>query len=32
MLKVLKVLPLACKCAFYRTEHNVKGEPNGIEF
>ena len=25
MLTGFKVLPLACKCAFYRPEYNVKG-------
>ena len=28
----LKVLSLACKCVFYRLEHNAKGEPHGTEF
>ena len=23
---------LACKCIFYRLEHNAKGGPHGIEF
>ena len=23
---------LACKCVFYRPEHNAKGEAHGIEF
>ena len=27
MLTGLKVSPLACKCGFYRPEHNAKGEP-----
>ena len=28
----LKVLSLACKCVFYRLEHNANGEPHGTEF
>ena len=28
----LKVLSLACKCVFYRLEHNAKVEPHGTEF
>ena len=32
MVTGLKVLSLAFKCVFYRLEHNVKGEPLGIEF
>ena len=27
----LKVSSLACKCIFYKPEHNAKGEPHGIE-
>ena len=26
MLADLKVSPLACKCIFYESEHNAKGE------
>ena len=32
MLTGLKVSSLACKCVFYRPEHNDKEEPHGIEF
>ena len=32
MLTGLKVSSLACKCVFYRPEHNAKEEPHGIEF
>ena len=32
MLTGLKVSSLACKCAFYRPEHNAKERPHGIEF
>ena len=28
----LKVSSLACKCVFYRPEHNAKGLSEGIEF
>ena len=31
MLAVLKVSSLACKCAFYRPQHNAKKGPDGIE-
>ena len=30
--KGLKVSTLACKCVFYRPEHNAKGLPHRIEF
>ena len=32
ILADLKVFSLARKFVFYRPEHNVKGEPHGIEF
>ena len=32
MLTGLKVLTLAFKCVFYRTEPDAKGGPHGIEF
>ena len=32
MLTGLKMLPLTCKCVFYRPEHNAKGRAGGIEF
>ena len=32
MLTSLKVSSLACKCVFYRSEHNAKEGPHGIEF
>ena len=32
MLTGLKMSSLACKCVFYRPEHNVKVVPHGIEF
>ena len=28
----MKVSSLACKCVFYRPEHNSKGKPHEIEF
>ena len=31
MLRGLKVSSLACKCVFYRPEHNTKREPHGTE-
>ena len=32
MLTGLKVSSLACKCVFYKPEHNAKAGPHGIEF
>ena len=33
MLTGLKVSSLACKCVFYRSEHNAKGgHPMGLNF
>ena len=32
MLIGLKMLSLACKCVFYRPEHNARERPHGIEF
>ena len=32
MLAGLEVSSLACKCVFYRPEHNAKGEPHRTEF
>ena len=32
MFTCLKVATIKCKCFFYRTEHNAKGEPQGTEF
>ena len=32
MLTSFKVSSLACKCVFYRPEHNAKGGPYIIEF
>ena len=32
MSKGLEVSSLACKCIFYRTEHNPKGGTDGTEF
>ena len=32
MLIGLKVSSLACKCVFYRPEHNANGKPHTIEF
>ena len=32
MLTGSKVSSLACKCIFYRPEHNAKGGPQGTEF
>ena len=32
MLTGLKVSSLACKCVFYRRQHNTKGGPHGTEF
>ena len=32
MLIDLKVWSLACKCIFYRLEHNAKGEPMKLNF
>ena len=32
MLTGLKVSSVACKCIFYRQEHNGKGGRKGIEF
>ena len=32
MLTDLKVSSLACKCVFYRPEHNTKGGPLETEF
>ena len=29
--KLKKVSLLACKCLFYRPEHNAKGEPHSLE-
>ena len=31
MLKGLKVSSFACKCVFYRPEHDAKGRPHGTE-
>ena len=31
MLTGLKVSSLACKCVFYRREHNAKSGPHGTE-
>ena len=31
MLADLKVSSLACKCVYYRPEHNAKGRPHSIE-
>ena len=31
MLTGLEVSSLACKCVFYRQEHNAKGGPHGTE-
>ena len=32
MLTFLKVSALACKCVFYKPEHNAKREPHEIGF
>lgn len=32
MFTDLKVSPLACKCVFHETEHNVNGATYKIEF
>ena len=32
MSTALKKSSLACKCVFYRPEHNAKGAPHGTEF
>ena len=32
MLTGFKVSSLACKCVFYKPEHNAKGGPHGTEF
>ena len=32
MLAGLKVSSLACKCVFYRPEHNAKGGPHKTKF
>ena len=32
MLTDMKVSSLACKCVFYRPEHNAKGGPHGTKF
>ena len=32
MLIGLKMPSLACKCVFYRSEHNAKGEPMELDF
>ena len=32
MLTDMKVSSLACKCVFYRPEHNAKGGPHGTGF
>ena len=31
MLADFKVSSLACKCVYYRPEHNAKGRPHSIE-
>ena len=32
MLTGLKMSSLACRCVFYRPEHNAKGEPMELNF
>ena len=32
MLTAVKVPFVACKCVFYRSEHNAKGGPHGTEY
>ena len=32
MLEGLNVLPLPCKCVFYRPEDNAKGDPMKLYF
>ena len=32
MLAGLKVPSLACKCLFFRPEHNAKGDPTKLSF
>ena len=32
MLSDLKVSSLACKCLFYRSEHNSKRDPKKLKF